>query len=94
MYITGCNGKHILSLVNFSFCAVHCTVLNDVFFNSLAGSVLDNLLRLQFFDKPTQKDLLFPSIHDAVLSSQLKVLSVSQMSLNADPFMPELQEQN
>ncbi|XP_060100680.1 prestin isoform X2 [Heteronotia binoei] len=58
------------------------------------GSVMDNLVRLQFFDKPTQRDLLFPSIHDAVLSSQLKVLSDSQRSLEADCFMPEEQELN
>nr|XP_056702105.1 prestin [Euleptes europaea] len=58
------------------------------------GSVMDNLVRLQFFDKPTQRDLLFPSIHDAVLTSQLKVLSASQMPLDADSCMPELQEQN
>ncbi|XP_077194211.1 prestin [Paroedura picta] len=67
----------------------------SVYITGCNGSVMDNLVRLQFFDKPTRRDLLFPSIHDAVLSSsQLKVPSASQRPLEADSYMPELQEQN
>ncbi|XP_066490655.1 prestin [Tiliqua scincoides] len=47
------------------------------------GSVVDNLVRLKFFDKATVRDLLFPSIHDAVLTSQLKTASASQTPLDA-----------
>uniref|UniRef100_A0A8C8RWC8 Solute carrier family 26 member 5 n=1 Tax=Pelusios castaneus TaxID=367368 RepID=A0A8C8RWC8_9SAUR len=43
-----------------------------------SGPVLDDLTRLNFFEKSTTRDLLFHSVHDAVLSCQLKVGSTSQ----------------
>lgn len=55
---------------------------------------MDNLARLHFFDKATVKDLLFPSIHDAVLASQLKDLSRSQMSSDAASCTPEAQRES
>ncbi|KAF7246748.1 Prestin [Varanus komodoensis] len=47
------------------------------------GSVLDNLTRLHFFDKPNLKHVLFPTIHDAVLTSQLKGPSALETPLDA-----------
>ncbi|XP_042323190.1 prestin isoform X3 [Sceloporus undulatus] len=44
----------------------------SVYITGCNGSVLENLTKLHFFDKASLKDLLFPSIHDAVLTSQLK----------------------
>ncbi|XP_067420605.1 prestin [Emydura macquarii macquarii] len=43
-----------------------------------SGPVMDDLTRLNFFEKSTTRDLLFHSVHDAVLSCQLKVGSVQQ----------------
>ncbi|EMP32109.1 Prestin [Chelonia mydas] len=43
-----------------------------------SGPVMDDLTRLNFFEKSTTRDLLFHSVHDAVLSCQLKVGSVPQ----------------
>ncbi|XP_061496438.1 prestin isoform X2 [Rhineura floridana] len=50
----------------------------SLFITGCNGSVVENLARLHFFDKVTLRDLLFPSIHDAVLSSQQKGLSALQ----------------
>ncbi|XP_054845112.1 prestin [Eublepharis macularius] len=66
----------------------------SVYLAGCNGSVMDNLVRLQFFDKPARRDLLFPSIHDAVLTSHLKVISGSQTPVDAESCMPELREQN
>ncbi|KAJ6666297.1 hypothetical protein lerEdw1_000569 [Lerista edwardsae] len=55
----------------------------SVYVTGCNESVVDNLARLNFFDKATVSDLLFPSIYDAVLTSQLKAASVSQTPLDA-----------
>lgn len=47
-----------------------------------AGPVVDDLTRLKFFEKSITRDLLFHSVHDAVLTCQLKAVSVSQAALN------------
>ncbi|XP_060634316.2 prestin [Anolis sagrei] len=54
----------------------------SVYITGCNGSVMDNLCRLHFLDKAAVKDLLFPSIHDAVLTSQLKGLSALQPPLD------------
>uniref|UniRef100_A0A8D0CEU9 Solute carrier family 26 member 5 n=1 Tax=Salvator merianae TaxID=96440 RepID=A0A8D0CEU9_SALMN len=55
----------------------------SVYIAGCNGSIVDNLTRLNFFEKATFRDLLFPSIHDAVLTSQLKGSVVSQGPLDA-----------
>ncbi|XP_062990260.1 prestin isoform X1 [Elgaria multicarinata webbii] len=55
----------------------------SVYITGCNSSVVDNLARLHFFEKPALRDLLFPSVHDAVLTSQLKGLSASQTPLDA-----------
>lgn len=55
----------------------------SVYVTGCNGSVVDNLAELNFFDKATARDVLFPSIHDAVLSSQLKAAPASQPPLDA-----------
>ncbi|XP_063164115.1 prestin [Candoia aspera] len=47
----------------------------SVYITACNGSVMDNLTRLHFFEKAALRDLFFPSIHDAVLTSQLMGLS-------------------
>lgn len=42
-----------------------------------SGPVVDDLTRLNFFEKST-RNLLFHTVHDAVLSCQLKIVSVPQ----------------
>ncbi|XP_070802801.1 prestin [Pituophis catenifer annectens] len=47
----------------------------SVYITACNGSVMDNLTRLHFFEKASLRDFFFPSIHDAVLTSQLKGFS-------------------
>ncbi|KAL7976289.1 hypothetical protein Chor_002508 [Crotalus horridus] len=42
----------------------------SVYITACNGSVMDNLTRLNFFEKTALWDLFFPSVHDAVLASQ------------------------
>ncbi|KAM6437540.1 prestin [Liasis olivaceus] len=51
----------------------------SVYITACNGSVMDNLARLHFFEKAALRDLFFPSIHDAVLTSQLTGLSSSYL---------------
>ncbi|KAH0616480.1 hypothetical protein JD844_027605 [Phrynosoma platyrhinos] len=54
----------------------------SVYITGCNGSVVENLTKLHFFDNASLKDLLFPSIHDAVLTSQLKGLFALQPPLD------------
>ncbi|XP_032077595.1 prestin [Thamnophis elegans] len=47
----------------------------SVYITACNGSVLDNLAKLHFFEKASLRELFFPSIHDAVLTSQLRGFS-------------------
>ncbi|XP_070611288.1 prestin [Erythrolamprus reginae] len=47
----------------------------SVYITACNGSVMDNLTRLKFFDTASLRDLFFPSVHDAVLASQLRGFS-------------------
>ncbi|KYO38654.1 prestin [Alligator mississippiensis] len=53
-----------------------------VYISGCSGPVVDDLTRLKFFEKSITRDLLFHSVHDAVLTCQLKAVSVSQAALN------------
>lgn len=46
------------------------SVLNVVLFFNLPGSVLSELDTLKFFTKDVTPAMLFPTVHDAVLSCQ------------------------
>lgn len=46
------------------------SVLNVVLFFNVPGSVLSELDTLQFFTKDVTAAMLFPTVHDAVLSCQ------------------------
>ncbi|XP_015684631.1 prestin-like [Protobothrops mucrosquamatus] len=43
----------------------------SVYITACNGSVMDNLTRLHFFEKAALWDSFFPSVHDAVLASQV-----------------------
>uniref|UniRef100_A0A8C5SFQ6 Solute carrier family 26 member 5 n=1 Tax=Laticauda laticaudata TaxID=8630 RepID=A0A8C5SFQ6_LATLA len=47
----------------------------SIYITACNGSVMDNLSGLRFFEKASLRDLFFPSVHDAVLTSQLKGFS-------------------
>ncbi|XP_058046550.1 prestin isoform X1 [Ahaetulla prasina] len=47
----------------------------SVYITACNGSVMDNLTRLHFFEKASLRDLFFPTVHDAVLTSQLRGFS-------------------
>ncbi|XP_026532999.1 prestin [Notechis scutatus] len=47
----------------------------SVYITACNGSVMDSLSRLHFFEKASMRDLFFPSVHDAVLTSQLRGFS-------------------
>uniref|UniRef100_A0A8C5TTM3 Solute carrier family 26 member 5 n=1 Tax=Malurus cyaneus samueli TaxID=2593467 RepID=A0A8C5TTM3_9PASS len=49
-----------------------------VFIASCSGPVMNELTRLNFFDKTVTRELLFHSIHDAVLACQVKDGSAAQ----------------
>ncbi|XP_072856795.2 prestin [Pogona vitticeps] len=55
----------------------------SVYITGCNESVMDNLTKLHFFDQASLNDLFFPSVHDAVLTSQLKGPRALHTSLDA-----------
>ncbi|XP_064278008.1 prestin [Passer domesticus] len=53
-----------------------------VYIASCSGPVMNELTRLNFFDKSVTRELLFHSIHDAVLACQVKDGSAAQADAN------------
>lgn len=51
---------------------VLCSCTDGMFDFYFAGPVMNELTRLKFFDNTATRELLFHSIHDAVLACQVK----------------------
>lgn len=49
-----------------------------IFFSSFIAQVVNDLTQNQFFENPALRELLFHSIHDAVLGSQVREALVEQ----------------
>lgn len=56
-----------------------------IFFSSFLVQVVNDLTSNYFFENPALKELLFHSIHDAVLGSQLREALAEQEALTPPP---------
>uniref|UniRef100_A0A8C9EPQ0 Solute carrier family 26 member 5 n=1 Tax=Pavo cristatus TaxID=9049 RepID=A0A8C9EPQ0_PAVCR len=68
--------------VVFHLCPLVCALMPCLWFFYFVGPVMNELTRLNFFDNTVTRELLFHSIHDAVLACRGKDRSASQTALD------------
>uniref|UniRef100_A0A8C5LF89 Solute carrier family 26, member 5 n=1 Tax=Jaculus jaculus TaxID=51337 RepID=A0A8C5LF89_JACJA len=61
-----------------------------IFFSSFIAQVVNDLTRNRFFENPALKELLFHSIHDAVLGSQVRE-ALAKQETSAPPSQEDLE---
>ncbi|XP_069833952.1 prestin isoform X1 [Dendropsophus ebraccatus] len=65
----------------------------DIFLSGCNGLVVQDLTRLNFFDQSTRKDILFHSIHDAVIHCRFKASSLALASSEEQILSSDTQSQ-